>query len=124
MFRFAQHDSAIYGMFRTECLAVRSVLASLSSLAMRDYLSSSGQFKFETTEGTAARRARLRIALAEAARADEALARRPSHDVNGDCRYSALDRTWVGNWSFLWLHAVISTENALIDLCGLGVPLQ
>jgi len=31
-----------------------------------------------------------------------------------NCRYSALDRAWVGNWSFLWLHAVISTENALV----------
>jgi len=43
---------------------------------------------------------------------------------NGDSDTPHSNRAWVAIGVFLWLHVRLSTENALVDLCGLGVPLQ
>jgi hypothetical protein len=78
----------------------------------------------ETTEATAARRARLQIASAEAARANEELVGRASHDVDDDRRYAALDRSRVGDRNFLRVHAAVSAKDIIVDRCGMGLSLQ
>ncbi len=78
----------------------------------------------ETTEDTAARRARLQIASAEAARANEELVGRASHDVDDDRRYAALDRSRVGDRNFLRVHPAVSVKDIAVDRRGVGFPLQ
>jgi len=107
-----------------QCFGVRCVLASLSSRAMRDYLSSSGQFKFEAAELTADRRAGLRITIAPFISATKTMAHRASHDLDGDCGHAALHRARIGDRNFLWLHSAVSTEDVVVDRCGLDFPLQ
>jgi hypothetical protein len=78
----------------------------------------------EAAKLTADSRAGLRITIAPFIGATKALARRASHDFNGDCRYSALDRFRISHWNFLRVHAVVSIEDALVDRCGVDFPLQ
>ena len=67
---------------------------------------------------------RLRITIAKTTRANEGLAGRASHDLDGDRRHATLDRAGVGNRNFLWLHPAVSTEDVVVDRCGLDFPLQ
>ena len=78
----------------------------------------------ENTEGTAARRARLSVASAEAARANEGLVSRASHDLDDHRRYAALDRSRVGDRNFLRVHAAVSAKDIVVDPRGVGFPLQ
>ncbi len=94
------------------------------SRAMRDYLSSSGQFKFEAAELTSGSRAGFRIAIAKTTRATEALVGSASHDVDGDRRHTALHRARVGHRNFLWLHPAVSAEDVVVDHRGLDLPVQ
>ena len=80
--------------------------------------------KLGDVETTAARRARLQIASAEAARANEELVGRASHDVDDDRRYAALDRSRVGDRNFLRVHAAVSAKDIIVDRCGMGLSLQ
>src|SRR5205823_10372433 len=65
-----------------------------------------------------------RITIAKTTRANEGLAGRASHDLDGDRRHATLDRAGVGNRNFLWLHPAVSTEDVVVDRCGLDFPLQ
>ena len=94
------------------------------SRVMRNYLSSSGQFKIETARATAASRACLRIAIAKTTRATEALACRASHDVDDNRRHAALHRARVGHRNFLWLHTALSAEDVIIDRGRMDLPMQ
>src|SRR2546428_1374222 len=79
---------------------------------------------FEIAADTAAANgAGLRITIADAACATEAVARRTSHDSDGDCGYAALDRSRVGHRNFLWLHAAVSAQDVVVDCCGVWLPL-
>src|SRR3954468_6238535 len=50
-------------------------------------------------------RVTLRVTIAEAARANEKLVGRASHDVDDDRRYTALYRFRVGDRNFLRIHS-------------------
>ena len=78
----------------------------------------------ESAELTKGRRAGLRITIARHLGADEAMARRASHDVDGDCRHPALHRSRVGDRNFLWFHTAVSAQDVVVDRSGLGLPLQ
>ena len=80
--------------------------------------------ELETTERTAGRRARLQIASAEAARANEELVSRPSHDVDDDRRYATLDRFRFGDRNFLRIYAAVSAEDIDVDRRCVDFPLQ
>ena len=79
---------------------------------------------FESAGVTRGNRAGLRVAITETIGATEALAGRASHDLDGDRRHATLDRAGVGNRNFLWLHPAVSTEDVVVDRCGLDFPLQ
>src|SRR6266481_2058503 len=94
------------------------------SRAMRDYLSSSGQIKFEAAEHRPDSRAGLRITIARAIGATKALAHRASHDFDGDRGHAALYRARIRDRNFLWVHPAVSAEDVVVDCCGMGLPLQ
>ena len=94
------------------------------SRVIRDYLSSSGQFKFEAAEHRPDRRACLRITIAQTTRANEALARRTPHDFDGDRRHAALHCSRVGHWNFLWFYTAVSAEDFAIHSSCVDLPLQ
>jgi len=52
------------------------------------------------------------------------MAGRASHDVDGNRRYSALDRSWFSHRDFLRFHAAVPSEDATLDRCGVGFSLQ
>jgi len=52
------------------------------------------------------------------------MAGRASHDVDGNRRYSALDRSWFSHRDFLRFHATVSAKDATLDRCGVDLPLQ
>ena len=69
-------------------------------------------------------RVRLRVTIAEAARANKELVGRASHDVDGDRRYPALHRFRIGDWNFLRVHSALSAEDIAVDRCSVDFPLQ
>ena len=78
----------------------------------------------ETTEGTAARRARLPNSFTEITDAAEELAGRASYDVDDDRRYAALNRSGVGDRNFLRVHTAVSGKDVAVDRRGMGFSLQ
>ena len=78
----------------------------------------------ETTEGTAARRARLPNSFTEITDAAEELAGRASYDVDDDRRYAALNRSRVGDRNFLRVHTAVSGKDVAVDRRGMGFSLQ
>ena len=69
-------------------------------------------------------RARLRIAITETDGTTKALAGLASHDVDGDCRHTAFNRSWFSHRDFLRFHAAVSSKDATLDRCGVGFSLQ
>ena len=78
---------------------------------------------FESRGPTGDSRADLRITIAEAVGAVEALAGRTSHDVGCDRGHAALHRPRVGHWNFFRVHAAVSTEDIAFNCCGVDFPL-
>jgi len=69
-------------------------------------------------------RVRLRVTTAEAARANEELVGRASHDVDDDRRYAALNRFRLGDRNFLRILSAVSAENIAVDRRSVDLPLQ
>ena len=93
-----------------------------STLGVRRF--SAKLINIEHAELTADGGACLRVAIAQTTRANEALAGRTPHDLDGNRRHAALHCARIGHRNFLWLHSVVSTEDIIVDRSGLGLPLQ
>ena len=78
----------------------------------------------DRARATSRERARLRMAITKTTGANEGLAGRTSHDVDGNRRYSALDRSWFSHRDFLRFHPTVSAKDATLDRCGVDLPLQ
>src|SRR6476646_6950076 len=78
----------------------------------------------ETAGLTSSNRAGLRTTIAGRPGADQALACRAPHDVDGDRRHAAFHRAWLGDRNFLWLYPAVSAQDVVVDCSGVGLPLQ
>src|SRR5436309_6641089 len=67
---------------------------------------------------------RLRVPITGLACPAEELAGGASHDPDDNCGHAALDRSGIGDRDFLWFHAAISSQDAVVDRGGVGLPLQ
>src|SRR6266542_1898183 len=104
-------------------IEIASTLFRDSILGVRRSAFSAKLINVENAGASTIAGAGLRITIADAACATEAVARRTSHDVDGDCRHAAFHRSRVGHRNFLWLHAAVSAQDVVVDCCGMGLPL-
>lgn len=73
---------------------------------------------------TTGERSELRIAITKTTGANESLVGRASHDLDGDCRYTAFNCFRVSHRDFLRFHAAVSAKDATLDCCGVDFSLQ
>src|SRR5713226_5730964 len=68
-------------------------------------------------------REKLRTAITPPTRTAQALADRASHDPDGDCGHTALDRARLRHRDFFWLYTTLEPENIAFHRCGMGVSM-